>query len=51
MWDGILSWSIQKDYNTYPDYFQGEITNGSPDYVVWTLFEQLAEQVEKLGAN
>jgi len=50
MWDGVWSWSVQYDYNTYPDYFSGEINNGSPDYVVWTLFAQLSEQVEKLRA-
>jgi len=51
MWNGILAWSITKDYNTYPTYFDGEITNGSPDFVVWSLFAQLSEQIEKLGAS
>lgn len=49
MWNGVLSWSIQKGYDTHPNYFDGEITNGSPDFVVWSLFEQLSEQIEELG--
>jgi hypothetical protein len=49
MWDGFWSWSVQKNYDTYPDYFAGEITNGSPDFVVWTLFAQLSEQIDELG--
>lgn len=49
MWNGVWSWSVQKGYDTHPTYFQGEINNGSPDFVVWTLFEQLSEQIKAVS--
>lgn len=47
MWEGVLYWSIQKDNETSPVYYQGEANNGSPRYVLWTLFEDLEEQLKK----
>lgn len=49
MWDGTIYWQIQRDYST-SDYYSGEIANGSPRYVLWTLFDQLNEELKK-GAN
>jgi hypothetical protein len=49
LWDGVLSWQLQRDYDTH-DYYDGEINNGSPRYVLWSLFEQLEELLKK-GAN
>lgn len=50
MWNGVLYWQIQKDYDTHPLYFSGEMANGSPFYVLWCLFEQLEEALKK-GSN
>lgn len=49
-WNGIIYWSVSSDFNT-DIYFSGEITNGSPEYVVWQLFYQLNEQLKKKAGN
>jgi hypothetical protein len=49
MWNGTLYWQIQKDYET-TDYYAGQMNNGSPRFILWSLFENLEEQLKK-GAN
>jgi len=48
MWDGTIYWQLQHDSGL--GHYSGEITNGSPRYVLWSLFEQLEEALKK-GAN
>lgn len=47
MWNGLLHWYL--DDETESIFFEGEITNGSPKFVVWELFDQINEKLK--GAN
>lgn len=50
-WDGTIYWSIRNEFDQDPRVeFFGEIRNGSPEYVVWELFNDFNEQIKK-GAN
>jgi hypothetical protein len=46
-WNGVLYWQIYND--TKLGHYSGEITNGSPRFIFWTLFEQLEEALSKKG--
>ena len=45
MWNGVLYWQITD--GIAGNDFYGEITNGSPRYVVWELLDQFNEQLKE----
>jgi hypothetical protein len=49
MWNGVLYWQITD--GIAKNDFYGEITNGSPRYVLWELFHQFNEQLKERIQN